>query len=214
MANTPHNPGDLHHTTDPDEAARFLHGFRSGTLLAGDVPSRCDFVIDGRDGSLRFPCGVHVLDAGEVVLHLPEETLDSTMQLLLAVEEFDTDDETRDRWSAAHGETELPRWARARIDSVRYRDEVIDGHVLMKPNPLRTAESRLCKRANSNESGLIMACARVADLEPADPVCVGVDPWGMDVRALFGVVRIEFPEPVVDEATAERAVDRALRVTA
>jgi hypothetical protein len=40
-----------------------------------------------------------------------------------------------------------------------------------------------------------------------DPLLVGVDPWGCDVRHKFGVLRLEFAQPasVANEAEARLA---------
>ena len=45
-----------------------------------------------------------------------------------------------------------------------------------------------------------------------DALCVGVDPFGIDVKARFGIVRLEFPPGIV-AATPEacaREIDRLL----
>lgn len=63
---------------------------------------------------------------------------------------------------------------------------------MTRPNPLRKAEPRLVKLINSDLASLARICRARANLDIADPLCVGVDPFGIDVRARFGIVRVEF----------------------
>lgn len=88
-------------------------------------------------------------------------------------------------------------WLRCRVEGGKAPHspppgEVYSGESMTRPNPLRKAEPRLVKLINSDLASLARICRARANLDIADPLCVGVDPFGIDVRARFGIVRVEF----------------------
>jgi len=198
----------------PTDALRALRRSRVGTLFADEAIFPVVFIADGSTGRLVFPLAPRALDAGQHVLHVPEEDPDA-MQLLLTLHPIDRDSaEACDRHLAYHpshhGAPRAGAWVAASIDSAKWRDLVFDGSVLTVPNALREGEARLVKRANADRDALRGACARRAGVEPVDPLCVGVDPDGLDVRARFGIVRVEFESPAGTVPEAEGAIDRLL----
>ncbi|TVQ63372.1 MAG: hypothetical protein EA378_01940 [Phycisphaerales bacterium] len=194
----------------PDEALRHLRQARVGTLFADEAIFAVAFVADGATGRLVFPVAPQALDASQHVLHVPEES-DDSMQLLLTVHPIDREShEACDRHLAYHGSPRASAWVAASIDSAKWAGLVFDGLALNIPNALREAEPKLVKRANADRDALRGACARRAGVEPAEPLCVGVDPDGLDVRARFGIVRVAFDEPTETREAAEAAIDRLL----
>ena len=210
VAPPPAPPDNPRVTDDAATAARFLRSNRAGVLLADETPSPFRFVIDGRTGRLIAPAPPALHDAGEFVLFIPEERGDA-LQLLLTPERLDDDDPAGDRWLAYHHRPDSKGWAAFAIESGRIDDQVIDGPALMVPNALAAAEPRLCKRCNAGGAeGLAAGCAR-AGIPVAAPLCVGVDPYGLDIRARFGIVRIDFAAPADSEAAAAAAIDALLQ---
>jgi hypothetical protein len=164
-------------------------------LLADGLASRVKFVCDSASGRIVFPAPPSTLEASEVVLFVPEEDPpdEDELQLLIAPTELDPGhDEPCDRWRAYHGEPHLARWAACDIESARFAGEVIDETPLARPNPLAAVEPRLCKRLNTDRQRLAELCRTNNGCAPSDPLAVGVDPCGIDVRARFGIMRVPF----------------------
>ncbi|MDX2116511.1 MAG: hypothetical protein SFZ24_12950, partial [Planctomycetota bacterium] len=150
------------------------------------------YVIDPLTGRLVASVPVAVLLSGQHLLWVPEESLDA-LQLLLSADEL-AEGAATDRWRVFHGEPEHVRWAQFWIDGARHGPWVFDGDALAAPNPLAADEPGLCKSLNADKGALAALCQRFAGVVVPDPVCVGVDPRGVHVRARFGVVRIRFEE--------------------
>ncbi|MFM9994662.1 MAG: DUF2470 domain-containing protein [Phycisphaerales bacterium] len=187
---------------DAGPAIRALRDHRVGVLLADGLVSAVRFMIDGRTGRLVFPCGPLVFDAEELVLHTPEEGDDALQLLVHAAPADPATDPACDRWLAAFGTPDVTRWAACTIESGRFGGAVLDGELLTLVNPLLTVEAGLIRRLNADRAALTRLCTRYAGVEVPEPLCVGVDPGGVDVRARFGVVRVPFD---VEATTPERA---------
>ncbi|NRA58309.1 MAG: hypothetical protein HRU13_09385 [Phycisphaerales bacterium] len=89
----------------------------------------------------------------------------------------------------------------------RYRDDNGQTRVIddpLTPNPIRRYVPVLCKALRGNELELSDACARLTGVRPESPVIVGIDEWGVHVRAAFDVLRLEFREPATDHDSAWR----------
>lgn len=196
--------------TDPpnhDDAARTLRRHTRCVALADGVPHPCRFVIDGRAGELVLGVDRETLDAAELILCLPDDTFDADASALVHHRTADEDRWT-DRHAAYHTDARPERWARATVDSIKLRaGEVVEGERLGLVNPILDAEPALCKRLNAETARLRTLCRLMAGVEPEHPVAVGVDRYGIDVRARFGVVRIDLPAPCDDPDEAARVVD-------
>lgn len=187
-----------------DDAMATLRAHRRGDLLFDDAVRSVRFVLDPQDGRLVMPAMVAMLSAAQPVLFLPEES-EEALQLLVSMEEIDGESHaTADRWRIYHGEPEDVRWAACWIDSARLGPMVFDGDALMVPNALASDEPALCKELNADKDGLHRLCAQAAGVECENPVCVGVDPEGLDIRRRFDIVRIPFPK-VAENADGVRA---------
>src|SRR5262249_55929226 len=151
--------------------------------------------------------------ADEHVLFVPEER-DGAAQLMLVLAAIDRDRgpiaAACDHWEAYHGRTPLRTWAAAGIVAAKWGGQVVDGDELMRPDPLAPHLAGLCRSANADPSSLTEACRRHARVAVVDPVAVGADSGGIDVRAAFGVVRLEFDEAARTPEAAQRAIDRLL----
>lgn len=190
----------------PDEPAlTHFRAHREGTLIADEVPGRVRFIADQR-GRLVFPATGATLAAEDLTLFVPDETPDGSgeLQLMLAAEALDPESEACDRWRAYHGEPRLARWAACQVLGAKFSGAVVDHEPMNRPNAVARAEPALCKQLNADQAALGAACRRLTGVDIADPVAVGVDAWGIDVRARFGIVRLPFANEC---ATPERAAE-------
>jgi hypothetical protein len=179
-------------------------------LLAGDRSRRVRFVIDNPTGRLVIPVEGFELEFEELLLFAPEER-DDAMQIMGRPVRLEAAREGAcDRWAAYHGKATERHWAALAIEGARMGEYVIDEVELVAINPLGPAEGRLCRRLNLDRAALERACRRVARVSVAEPIAVGVDPHGVDVRARFGIVRLEFEAPATDEPGAMGAIDALL----
>jgi len=182
-------------------AVALLRNFREGVLLADDVPHHAPFVIDGRLGRIVIPVTREVADAEQLVLFVPEER-DDAMQLLIDAKEIEPDSSC-DRYLAYHGRAPHPHWIAAKIDAVRWADSILDGDEFDLRNTLHDGEPALLKKLNTDRAVLSRVCDHPVS---AEPVAVGVDPFGIDIRTRRGLVRIRF------DGAIETGNDAALMV--
>ena len=86
---------------------------------------------------------------------------------------------------------------------------MIDGVTLVRPNPLAAAESGLCRHINKNRSDdLGPVCGHFAAADVEDPILVGVDPLGFDVRRRFDVVRVQAIREMKDDRDVQEMFDQ------
>jgi hypothetical protein len=193
------------------QTLRRLHRFFEGVLGIGERVERTLFVIDAETGRPVFPAPPGVFDEGSISLHAPEDEPGALMVLGRAVEIDPLRDAACDRWLMHHGKARWARWAALEIESVKDVGTVLGGEEAQVANPLRGVEGALCKWVNKeHEFAMRRACARSTGMAPASALLVAVDPYGLDVRAHFGAVRVEFEGVALDEGAARRAVEGAL----
>jgi hypothetical protein len=182
------------------DPADILRSNRTGVLLAGEEAVPCRFILDPA-GRIVTPVDTHVLESPQHVLFVPDEDA-AALQLLLHAHPFvGADPPIADRWRAYHGTPRATRWAAFEIESARLGPLVVDAPAVTSVNPLSPQEPALCRRANADRAALRAACRRTG-VDVPDPLCVGVDPHGLDVRARFGIVRLSFSKPAGDSAAA------------
>lgn len=202
----PTTPPDSQQPTHAD-AARVVRRHTRCVALADETPFDCRFLIDGSTGELVLGTEQAVLDAEQLVLCLPDDTFEADATMLVHHRPA-TEDQWTDRHMAYHPDHRPPRWARAVIDAVRLRSgEVVAGDRLGLPNPLLGVEPALCKRLNADRDALRELCLLLTGVEPEEPTAVGVDRLGIDVRARFGIVRVELPAPCEDTDEAARVIE-------
>lgn len=189
-----------------DDAARILRRHTRCVALADGSPHPCRFVVDGLSGELVLPSEPALADADELVLCLPDETFDADATVLIHHRPADEDRWT-DRHMAYHPDAQATRWLRGTVDALKLRSgEVVPAEHLGLLNPLAAAEPELCKRLNADHATLRTLCRLLTGVEPEQPVCVGVDRLGIDVRARFGVIRLDLPAPCEDPEEARRVI--------
>jgi len=191
------------------DVLRAFRQFKHGLLRDGELLDKVRFVVDPKTGRMAMPLpSVPVHEA--LTLLVPDESGESMQMLIDAGEVEASREDVCDRWRIYHGSPDATRWFWMRADSVKWEGRVYDGSEVTQPSPLAAAEARLCKRANADRARLGQMCNRLLRVAPAEPVVVGVDPDGLDLRARFGIIRVEFEARATDAAAAERLIDQML----
>jgi hypothetical protein len=195
-----------------DNAWAFIRANTTGEIRFDEHVRPIRYVVEP-GGRLVAPAMVAMLTALETVLFVPD-CAEGSMELLLTVIAFEEEGEDgafADRWRIYHGEPEDVRWAFLEIDAAKYQGEVIDGEALSRPNPLADVEAALCRQVNTGARDALrrLCAAHAAAVE--EPVMVGIDPLGIDVRRRFDVVRVPAPEPMTTADEARRVLDSMLR---
>jgi len=198
----------MNHAEVVDQAWEFLRG-HSRCELRFDEHVRPIKYIVASDGRPAAPVMVAMLEAVDCVLFVPECS-EGAMELqvtLLPFHERGEDGAVADRWRIYHGDPDDVRWAYFLIDAARFGEMVIDGEALIRPNPLAADESRLCRYMNQDHAeALRRLCARFGQMAVEQPVMVGIDPMGIDVRARFQVLRVPATEPMNNAEDAMRVL--------
>jgi hypothetical protein len=191
-----------------EDGIAFLRGHLSG-LLRFDGDQRPIKVVVALDGSLVASVMVAMLRSIDTTLFLPDEEPEA-MHLQVTLEEFQErgpHGAMADRWRIYHGDPPDVRWARITIDAARHDGLFLDGEALMRPNPLATVEPALCRALNAQcLETLRDACRRQREIVLERPVVVGIDPFGLDVRGTFDVIRLESPIVLRHEADVRAAL--------
>ena len=199
-----------------DEAHAFLRGHTQGELQFEENVSPLRFVFD-TGGRPIAPVMYIMLEAQNTVLFVPEfaEGVMEVQVTLSALDAEGPEGALADRWRIYHGDPSDVRWARFDIDAARYGKWVIDGELLMRPNPLAGDEARLCRTINqAHRDRLGAVCRHFADADVEDPLVVGIDPLGFDVRRRFDIVRLPAPHCMETAAAVEATVAEMIeRVT-
>jgi hypothetical protein len=192
---------------------RLLRAHHEGTLLFADRSEPVRFVIDPASGQPVMPVPGFVLSCDAVTLCAPDDSFDNPDCLQVLAEPVEVDPQREpacDRHAAYFGRPAHARFARLTVHSVKRLGEVIDGDLVRLANPLARHEGALCKLANAAPDLVADLVARASATRPEHPMVVGVDPWGIDVRARFGVIRVEFPAPVSTDTEARAALESLL----
>lgn len=200
---------------DRSAGIRALRRHHRATLQHHERVSEVKFVLEAATGQVVMPVepGFASDDVSSLLLWLPAES-DWDMQAVVNPRQIARPEasEAVDRWKAYHGSTSLSIWIRGEIEGVKTRTAVFLIEDVQVPNPLGRDEYGLIRRANADLAALATACKQHAATLVTDPLCVGADPYGIDVRARFGIVRLEFPAGI-EAATPTRCqeeIDRLL----
>ncbi|MBX3404955.1 MAG: hypothetical protein KF699_16205 [Phycisphaeraceae bacterium] len=196
---------------DPNarQGLRLLRRYRAATLAFGDRRAHVQFVFSPATGRIVMPVGSDAAALDEFTLYLPTESdCDATALLIPARIERPEAEESVDRWSAYHG---LPpggcAWTSSRVLGIKSTadsgDAVMDEAALTVANPLGRSEFGVIRAANADRPRLTRAVHAITGASVSGALCVGVDELGIDIRAPFGIVRIEFPAAAADAAAAE-----------
>jgi hypothetical protein len=181
----------------PAHAVRALRASAEAHLSVGeDSVRRVRYIIDRRRGGIVFPLAGDLREAGEAQLLVPSEH-DPVVAALLSIHAMPSAPADAEiRYEIYHGRAREPAWAIASVEALRYHGEAFDGEEIELRDALLEHEPELCRMLNADPEALRELCARFARASVERPVAVGVDPDGIDVRARFGIVRIDFDEPV------------------
>jgi hypothetical protein len=198
---------------DRHAAVRALRRHHSGTLALHERISQVKIILDAATGRIVMPVEPTFAASGtDMLLWLPAESdWDAQASITARPIARPESSEAVDRWGAYHGATTLTAWVECDIEGLKTETGVF-GTEAQQPNPLGRAEYPLIKRGNASRDKLIAACKKHAATAVPDALCVGVDPFGIDVKARFGIVRLEFP-PGIAATTPEscaREIDRLL----
>jgi hypothetical protein len=193
------------------DAVRALRAYTSGHLtLDGEHRWPVRFVWDRRAGRLVFPLPEDAALEGEGQLLLPDEH-DPAVAVLLTIEQVASLPGALEiRFEIYHGRAESARWGVAAVVALRHHGEAYDGEELVLTDGLVADEPALCRELNADPARLRALCETGARASVDEPVAVGVDPDGIDIRARFGIVRAPF---AASAATAEAAREQIARLS-
>jgi hypothetical protein len=195
-----------------DDAYAFLRSHTRGDLRYEENLGPIRFVF-APDGRLAAPVSFAMLDAVDTVLFVPEFA-EGAMEVQVTLQPLDPDGAeaaVTDRWRIYHGDPADVHWAWLDPDAARYGSWVVDGEALRRPNPLAADEAGLCREINQqSRDDLGRVCRRFAGADVEEPLLVGVDPGGLDVRRRFDVVRVPAPQPMSTAAEARRIVGQMM----
>lgn len=196
---------------------RLVRAHHEGVLQYLERRADVRFIIESATGQLLMPVESGFAKSGdEMVIWTPrEDQWESQIAILARVVERPESLEGVDRWQAYHAGSGLASkmtWVRGEIEGLKTSDAVYGAEDCISPNPLGRGEYPLIKRMNADREALGRAVKRLLGVLPADALCVGVDPWGVDVRARFGIMRVEFAEGIAATTieAAEREIARVL----
>jgi len=179
-----------------DAAWCFLRSNTTASLKFGENTCDVSYIITP-DGRLVISAMVAMLQPCDTVMYVPDYS-DECMELHISLEQYEASGEEgtfADRWQVYHGNPPDVRWAFVDIDAARYHGMFIDGETLCRINPFASEEFSLCKICNEHKREIARVCYAATNVDVTDPVVVGVDPLGVDVRAPFGIVRISVDPP-------------------
>ena len=144
------------------------------------------------NGTLVISAMIAMLQPCDTVMFVPEYVHDC-MELHVSLQQFNENENgiLTDRWQAYHGEPPDTQWAIVTIDAARFHEQFIEGDALCRENPFASHEVEICKELNNQQDLVRSICVSKTNVEIPAPFVVGVDPLGIDVRATFGIVRIQ-----------------------
>jgi len=191
-------------------ALAFLRANPHGELRCDGALQKIKFVFAG-DGSLAAPTARGTLEAVDTVLFVPDYR-DEAMEVQCALSPLQAagaDAAVRDRWRIYFGEPTEPIWAKLVPQAARHQGLIIDGEALMQPSALAADKPALCNDVNRlHVDDLRRVVARATRVHIEQPIMVGIDSGGVDVRARFGIIRLAFSRPIATAAEARAALER------
>ncbi len=189
----------------PTPALLHLRRHADGLLAAAGRIEPVRFVIDPGSGHPVLAVQPDLVDCDSLTLHVPDDD-DLALQMMGSPVALDPAVDARcDRFLICLGTPKgrhQRSWIILAVDQVRFMGDVIDASEVAQPNPFASDQAAACRRVNGDLAALRRACL-AAGAAVESPALVGIDPLGADVRAPFGIVRIEWArQPVTDLETA------------
>lgn len=199
---------DEHNARIATEADRILHSHHEGVVCIGERHLTRRYVMDPATCRPVVALPPEIADdVPQVVLSVPDDS-EPAIEVLATHKRIDRRTHAAaDRFLIYHGEPEDRALFLLDIETARCHAGLVSGDEIAAPDPLHDAEPELCLEMNSDPARLARACGAGSKVRPAEPVMVGIDRYGFDVRARFGIVRVEFAAPVSDEEGARRAIE-------
>ncbi|MBY0310684.1 MAG: hypothetical protein K2W85_01300 [Phycisphaerales bacterium] len=200
-----------------NRGVRALRLHHEGALQYQERRADVRYIVESATGQLLIPVEPGFAKSGEeMIIWSPREDA-WAMQIVILARVVDRPEslEGVDRWQAYHAASGLGSkmtWVRGEIEGLKTREAVYGAEDCVAVNPLGRDEYGLIKKMNADREVLARAVKRLLGVAPADALCVGVDPWGVDVRARFGIMRVEFADGISATTieSAEREVMRLL----
>jgi len=175
-----------------ESAWKFLRSNTTATIKCGEHTRDISYAIS-KTGELIIPAMVAMLQPCDTVMFVPEYS-EGCMEMHVSLQQFiatGDDGLLADRWNVYHGDSPEVQWASVIIDAARFHGMFIDGESFCRENILAEIEGALCKELNAECKEKVRAlCVAKTLVTVEDPVVVGVDQFGIDVRAAFGIVRV------------------------
>lgn len=204
---------------DVPRAQRALRGCHRARLGIDDRFEPIEVVIDPSSGCWITPVPFDALSRDDLTLFLPED-LPEHPRVLVEPTEINAESHAgADRHFAyfpgSRGRFAKARWASLRMVHCKIGDEIYDSEDVVLANPWTAdgrgdgateswrIEARLIKRLAEMSPKIAAACRAWAKIDVDSPKVLGVDPWGMDVRASLGPARVDWPR---DAASPDDAV--------
>jgi len=193
-----------------DRARHLIRALHEATLLYDQTPMETRFMVDPRSGDLIVAIEDDALAADDIVLACPRDAFDTPIRISITLSDT-VDEEQRDRYTTYLLPPTPPLLAIGSVSFVKLDSgEVFEPEELALANPLVGDLGALCRRLNADRAALAALCRTLAGADFEDPLAVGVDDRGIDVRASHGVARLELPAPVADTDEAQRVLDALL----
>ena len=177
-----------------DVAWAFLRCNSTASLRFGEHLHNIVFAI-GHQGEIVISAMYAMLQPCDTILYVPDYSEDC-MEMHVSIRQFSEHGEEghlADRWQVYHGTPPDVQWAILEVDAARFHEMFIDGEGLQRENPFASEEPALCKQLNtSHQAQVVKACSTNTHVDVKNPLVVGIDPLGIDVRASHGIIRIQF----------------------
>lgn len=180
-----------------DAAWQYLRSNSTATITFNEHTHDVAYVIN-HEGVLVIPAMVAMLQPCDIVMFIPEYCEDC-IEMHVSLQEFEEEGKhssSADRWQVYHGVSPDVQWAMLEIDAARFHEAFIDGELLQRENSLADLEPALCKKLNKHHVAQVQEiCKSRTNVGVPEPVVVGVDPLGIDIRASFGIIRVPAATP-------------------
>ena len=180
-----------------DAAWSYLRSNSTATIKFDEHTHDVSYVIN-HEGVLVIPAMVAMLQPCDIVMFIPEYCEDC-IEMHVSLQKFKEEGEhasLADRWQVYHGVSPDVKWAMLEIDAARFHEAFIDGEQLKRENPLGDFEPLLCRELNERHVDHVQEiCKTQSNVAVPEPVVVGVDQLGIDIRASFGIIRVPAATP-------------------
>lgn len=192
---------------------RAMHLMRSAwscTLLFDETPFETQCMIDPRSGQFLVATVNDAFQASDVTIACPRDSFDTRLRISIQLDQT-VSEEQYDRFTAYHLPATTPLLACASYEYAKLDSgEVITPDQCSLINPLVDQYGPLCRTLNTDRDRLSHLCLSISGVEHEQPLAVGVDPDGIDVRASFGLVRLKLPDQIVNPDDALSTIQALL----